>query len=76
MRGLVRTGLGPIEVRQLLCLTASLSKQGVEFLSFSGSPFKRDRVRDPVPGNTSIQAADFEILKICVRRLMKEGIFR
>jgi len=76
MRGLVRTGLGPIEMRQLLCLTASLSKQGVEFLSFPGSPCKSARVRDPVLGHTSIQAADFEILKICVRRLMKEGIFR
>jgi polyisoprenyl-teichoic acid--peptidoglycan teichoic acid transferase len=64
----VQTDLGPVEIGQLLCLRARLSKQGVEFLSFPESLFKGDRVHDPVLGNTSIQAADFEVLKIYVQK--------
>ncbi len=64
----VQTDLGPVEIGQLLCLRARLSKQGIEYLSFPEDLFKSDRVHDPVLGNTSIQAADFEVLKIYVRR--------
>jgi LCP family protein required for cell wall assembly len=64
----VQTDLGPVEIGQLLCLRARLSKQGVEFLSFPENLFKSDRVHDPVLGNTSIQAADFEILKLYVQK--------
>lgn len=64
----VQTDLGPVEIGQLLCLRARLSKQGVEYLSFPENLFKSDRVHDPVLGNTSIQAVDFEVLKIYVRR--------
>jgi LCP family protein required for cell wall assembly len=71
----VQTDLGPVEIGQLLCLRARLSKRGVEFLSFPESLFKGDRVRDPVLGNTSIQAADFEILKIYVQKF-NEGRWR
>lgn len=67
-RDAVQTDLGPIEIGQLLCLRARLSKQAVEYLSFPEGLFKGDRVRDPVLGNTSIQAADFEILKIYVQK--------
>jgi LCP family protein required for cell wall assembly len=71
----VQTDLGPVEIGQLLCLRARLSKRGVEFLDFPESLFKGDRVRDPVLGNTSIQAADFEILKIYVQKF-NEGRWR
>ena len=64
----VQTDLGPAEISQLLCLRARLSKQSVEFLGFPESLFKSDRVRDPVLGNTSIQAADFEVLRIYVQK--------
>jgi LCP family protein required for cell wall assembly len=64
----VQTDLGPVEIGQLLCLRARLSKQAVEYLSFPERLFKSDRVHDPVLGNTSIQAADFEILKIYVQK--------
>jgi len=64
----VQTNLGPVEISQLLCLRARLSKQAVEYLSFPESLFKSDRVHDPVLGNTSIQAADFEVLKIYVQK--------
>jgi LCP family protein required for cell wall assembly len=64
----VQTDLGPVEIGQLLCLRSRLSKQAVEYLNFPESLFKSDRVHDPVLGNTSIQAADFDILKIFVRR--------
>lgn len=71
----VQTDLGPMDIGQLLCLRARLSKRGVEFLSFPESLFKGDRVHDPVLGNTSIQAADFEILKIYVQKF-NEGRWR
>ena len=64
----VQTDLGLVEIGQLLCLRARLSKNGVEYLSFPENLFKSDRVHDPVLGNTSIQAADFNVLKIYVRR--------
>lgn len=64
----VQTDLGPVEISQLLCLRARLSKRAVEYLSFPESLFKSARVHDPVLGNTSIQAADFERLKIYVKR--------
>jgi LCP family protein required for cell wall assembly len=64
----VQTDLGPVEIGQLLCLRARLSKNGVEYLSFPENLFKSDRVHDPVLGNTSIQAADFNVLRIYLRR--------
>lgn len=67
-RNAVQTDLSPVEIGQLLCLRARLSKHAVQVLSFPDDLFKSDRVHDPVLGNTSIQAADFNILKIYVRR--------
>ena len=66
--GSVQTDFGPVEAGQLLCLAAMLDTQKLEFLSFPESLFKSERVRDPVLGNTSILAADFEILKTYVQK--------
>lgn len=59
----VQTDLGPVEIGQLLCLSASLDLQKIEFVSFPEDLFKSDRVQDSVLGYTSILAADFEVLK-------------
>ena len=63
LRDSVQTDLGPVEVGKLLCLSAMLDLQKIEFINFPDNLFKSDRVRDPVLGSTSILVADFEILK-------------
>jgi hypothetical protein len=42
----------------------------IEFLSFPDNLFKSDRVRDRVLGNTSIVAADFEVLRTYVQKFV------
>jgi LCP family protein required for cell wall assembly len=68
----VQMDLSPAEITQLLCLRARLGKQAVDYRSFPETLFKSDRVRDPVLGNTSIQVADFEVLRI-YGRAFNEG---
>ncbi len=64
----VQTDLGPVEIAQLLCLRARLSKQTVNFDNFPENLFKNGRVQDPVLGNTSILEVDFDILKTYVQK--------
>jgi len=64
----VQTDLGPLEAGQLACLAAMLDTNQIEFLSFPDDLFKSARVQDPVLGNTSIVAADFEVLKSYVQK--------
>ncbi len=45
-----------------------MDAQKIEFLNFPKNLFENDRVRDPVLGNTSILAADFDVLKEYVQR--------
>lgn len=66
-RDSVQTDLGPQEVGQLICLSTMLDTQKIEFVSFPEDLFKSERVRDPVLGNTSILAADFDVLKTYVQ---------
>jgi LCP family protein required for cell wall assembly len=63
----VQTDLGPVEIGQLLCLSSMVDAEEIEFLSFPDNLFKSDRVRDRVLGNTSIVAADFEVLRTYVQ---------
>jgi polyisoprenyl-teichoic acid--peptidoglycan teichoic acid transferase len=67
-RGSIQTDLGPAEVGQLICLAAILDKDRIEFINFPENLFTNTRVQDPVLGNTSIMAADFEILKTYVKK--------
>ena len=71
----VQTDLGPTEIGQLLCLRRRMDTQQIDFLNFPDSLFENERVRDPVLGNTSILAADFEVLKEYVQRF-KDGLWR
>jgi anionic cell wall polymer biosynthesis LytR-Cps2A-Psr (LCP) family protein len=71
----VQTDLGPVEIGQLLCLRTRLEPQEIEFLSFPENLFEGKRVSDPVLGNTSILAADFEVLEDFVHRF-NEGLWR
>jgi LCP family protein required for cell wall assembly len=71
----IQTDLGPVEVGQLLCLAAMIDTQRIEFVSFPESLFKSERVRDPVLGNTSILAVDFEVLKMYVQKF-NDGLWR
>jgi LCP family protein required for cell wall assembly len=71
----VQTDLGVTEIGQLLCLRRQMDVQQIDFLSFPDNLFKSDRVRDPVLGNTSILAADFDVLKEYVQRF-KDGLWR
>lgn len=66
----VQTDLGPVEIAQLLCLSAMVDVEEIEFLSFPENLFKSDRVRDQVLGNTSILAADFDVLRSYVRKFV------
>jgi polyisoprenyl-teichoic acid--peptidoglycan teichoic acid transferase len=68
--GSTQTDLGSAEAAQLLCLAAMLEPQEIEFVSFPETLFKSERVQDPVLGNTSILAADFEVLKTYVQNFM------
>ena len=74
-RDSVQTDLGPAEIGQLLCLRTRFAPQEIEFLSFPEALFEGKRVRDPVLGNTSILAADFEVLADYVQRF-NEGLWR
>ena len=47
---------------------ARLQAEQIEFVSFPEDLFKADRVQDPVLGNTSILAADFDVLKTYVQQ--------
>ncbi len=71
----VQTDLGVMEIGQLLCLRRKLDTQKIDYLSFPDNLFQSERVRDPVLGNTSILAADFEVLKEYVQRF-KDGLWR
>lgn len=71
----VQTDLGPAKMGQLLCLRTRFEPQEIEFLSFPEALFEGKRVRDPVLGNTSILAADFEVLADYVHRF-NEGLWR
>ena len=66
-RDSVQTDLGLVEIGQLLCLSTMLDLQKIEFVSFPEDLFKSERVQDLVLGNTSILAADFDILKTYVQ---------
>jgi anionic cell wall polymer biosynthesis LytR-Cps2A-Psr (LCP) family protein len=66
----VQTDLGPVEIGQLLCLSSMVDAEEIEFLSFPDNLFKSDRVRDRVLGNTSIVAADFEVLRTYVQKFV------
>jgi polyisoprenyl-teichoic acid--peptidoglycan teichoic acid transferase len=68
LHGSTQTDLGAAEVTQLLCLAAMLEPQKIEFVSFPEALFKSERVQDPVLGNTSILAADFEVLTRYVQK--------
>ena len=46
-----------------------------EFVSFPEALFKSDRVQDPVLGNTSILAADFEVMKTYVQKFNEGAWF-
>ncbi|MCK7480791.1 MAG: hypothetical protein M0C28_28920 [Candidatus Moduliflexus flocculans] len=52
----------------MLCLAAILDTDRIEFIDFPENLFTNTRVQDPVLGNTSIMAADFEILKTYVKK--------
>ena len=54
----------------MVCLAAMLEPQKIEFLSFPETLFKSERVQDPVLGNTSILAANFDVLKTYVQNFM------
>lgn len=71
----VQSDLGPAEISQLLCLSAMLDRQKIEFVSFPEDLFKGRRVQDPVLGNTSILEADFNLLKKYVQNF-NEGNWR
>jgi hypothetical protein len=71
----VQTDLGPVELGQLLCLRTRLEPQEIGFLNFPEDLFESRRVQDPVLGNTSILAADFEVLEDFVHRF-HEGLWR
>ena len=71
----VQTDLGPTEIGQLLCLRRGMATQNIDFLSFPENLFESERVRDRVLGNTSILAADFDVLKEYVQRF-KDGLWR
>ena len=71
----VQTDLDPTSIGQLLCLRRSMDIQQIDFLSFPDNLFENERVRDPVLGNTSILAADFEVLNEYVQRF-KDGLWR
>ena len=64
----IQTDLNPTTLGQLLCLRRRLDTEKINFLSFPGTLFKSERVRDRVLGNTSILEADFEILTEYVKR--------
>ena len=66
--GSAQTDIGAAEATQLLCLAAKLEPENIEFVSFPENLFKADRVQDPVLGNTSILAADFNVLKTYVQK--------
>jgi len=68
--GSAQTDLGGAEASQLLCLAAMLEPHKIEFLSFPETLFKSERVQDPVLGNTSILAANFDVLKTYVQIFM------
>ena len=74
-RDAVQTDLGPREISQLLCLRRKMDTQKIDFLNFPESLFENDRVRDPVLGNTSILAADFDVLEEYVQRF-EDGLWR
>jgi LCP family protein required for cell wall assembly len=71
----IQTDLGPKEFSQLLCLRRRLDPQEIDLLSFPENLFKSERLRDPVLGNTSILAADFEVLEDYVMRF-SDGLWR
>jgi anionic cell wall polymer biosynthesis LytR-Cps2A-Psr (LCP) family protein len=71
----VQTDLGVTEIGQLLCLRRRMDAEKIELLNFPENLFENDRVRDPVLGNTSILAADFELLKEYVQRF-EDGLWR
>lgn len=70
----VQTDLGPAEIVQLLCLSTMLDMQNLEFVGFPEDLFESERVRDPVLGNTSILAVDFDVLKTYVQNF-KGGVW-
>ena len=63
LRDFAQTDLSTVEVGRLLCFKNKIDPQRIEFLSFPDDLFTSDRVHDSVLGNTSILAADFEILR-------------
>ena len=71
----LQTDLGPVEIGQLLCLSAMIDLQKIEFVHFPDNLFKSDRVQDAVLGYTSILDADFDVLKKYVQNF-KEGVWR
>ena len=71
----IQTDLGPTEIGQLLCLRRRMDTEQIDFLSFPDNLFESERVRDPVLGNTSILAVDFEVLKEYVQRFT-DGLWR
>ena len=71
----VQTDLRSQEFRWLLCLRRKVDADQIDFLSFPETLFKSERVRDPVLGNTSILAADFEVLTGSVKRF-SDGSWR
>ena len=70
----IQMDLGAVQIGQLLCLSTLLDSQKIEFVSFPEHLFKSDRVRDPVLGNTSILAVDFDVLKIYMQKF-NDGIW-
>ena len=66
--GSVQTNITPAEIGKLACLATIVNVQAMEFVSFPDELFESGRVQDPVLGNTSIIKADFDTLKLYVRR--------
>ncbi len=71
-RGSVQTDLSPVEIGQLACLATMFDTQKIEFLGFPENLFTLSRVQDPILGNTSVYNADFEVLKLYVKKF-EEG---
>lgn len=67
-RGSVQTDLVPAQIGQLACLATMLDSEKIEFVNFPDDLFTTTRVQDPVLGYTSILAADFDILKMYMKK--------
>lgn len=66
--GSIQMDLGIAEVGQLVCLAGKINANDIEFIDFPEELFETTRVQDPVLGYTSIIAADFDVLRVYVKK--------